>query len=72
MGYLLYTDELNAGDYDADKTSVKLLAEETGLSGEELLTGEGSLGAMLEELGYKALPSPRQPAPGKDSCGSSI
>ncbi len=65
MGYLLTTEELNAGDYDEEKTSVRLLAEDTGLDGETLLTGaEESLGAMLEERGYHALPSPRQPAPG--------
>ena len=64
MGYLLLPEELDAGDYSAEKTSVRLLSEETGLDGETLITGPNSLGAMLEERGYHALPSPRQPAPG--------
>ena len=67
LGYLLLTSELNDGIYDAELTSVRALAAETGLSGELLLCGEvESLGALYEEQGFNALPSPRQPAPSKD------
>ena len=33
---------------------------------EEFLFGEKSLGSLFESAGYKAVPSPRQPYPGKD------
>ncbi len=64
MGYLLTAVQLDAGDYNEEESSVRLLAEEQGMSGEELIIGDNSLGAMLEERGYHALPSPRQPSPG--------
>ena len=63
----LFSPFQNAGDYSAEKTSVRTLSEEEGISGEELLTGGRSLGAMLEGRGFNAIPSPRQPAPGEDS-----
>ena len=65
LGYLLSTSTLNDLDYDVNRTSVRLLAEEKNMEGEELLIGPESFGAMIESEGYKALPSPRQPSPGK-------
>ena len=35
-----------------------------GISGRDLIAGDQSFGAMLEEEGYFAVPSPRQPFPG--------
>ena len=33
LGYLLWADEMNAGDYEVSKTSIRKLGQETGLSG---------------------------------------
>ncbi|XP_023322048.1 uncharacterized protein LOC111696624 isoform X2 [Eurytemora carolleeae] len=65
LGYLIYKSELNAGKYRKRNSSILNLAKTTGLSIEELLHGDLSFGALLEEEGYKAVPSPRQHAPGK-------
>ena len=64
VGYLRSIEELNNQDYDATESSIRTLSERTGLNGEELMIGSKSFGAMLEEEGRKALPSPRQPFPG--------
>ena len=64
IGYVLTKDDLNNGNYDLDISSIKQLGSEVSLNGEELLTGPQSLGAFLENEGYHAVPSPRQPAPG--------
>ena len=57
-------EELNAGIYDAERTSLRALAEDTGFDGKLLLTGElESLGSFFEQQGFNALPSPRQPKP---------
>merc|ERR1712080_107180 len=47
-------------------SSVSSLLARTGLSPEQLLSGPASLGALWEEAGYMAIPSPRQPKPGND------
>ena len=63
-GYLLSRTTLNEENFNADSTSVRTLAQESGLNGESLLTGPNSFGAYLEAQGFDALPSPRQPTPG--------
>ena len=35
-----------------------------GITGRDLIAGDESFGAMLEQEGYFAVPSPRQPFPG--------
>ena len=66
LGYLLYISDLDDGNYDAERSSIRALATETGLSGEILMTGElESLGALYEQQGFNAVPSPRQPSPSK-------
>jgi len=66
IGYLFRTEDLNAGDYTKDVPSIQALLNRTGLTVPELLHGDHSLGAMLEEEGYPSIPSPRQPVPGED------
>ncbi len=68
LGYLVSKEDLNAGNYAADNSSVKALFSrlEGKMTGEEFLAGNMSLGAIFEELGYKAHPSPRQPSPGEE------
>ena len=39
LGYLLSTAELNSGDYDSAKSSVKHLARRLNKTGKEIMTG---------------------------------
>jgi len=64
LGYLLTSEQLNAGDYNSQDSSVRELARRLGKTGKEVISGSQSLGAFLEQEGYKAFPSPRQPSPG--------
>lgn len=66
LGYVYTKSDLNEGNLLEGVSSVSSLLARTGLSPEELLSGPGSLGALWEEAGYMAIPSPRQPSPGKD------
>ena len=63
LGYLLTSVQLNNGDYDPTKSSMKNLASMTGKSGKEIIIGDKSLGAIIENEGFRAFPSPRQPSP---------
>ncbi len=68
LGYRVNKETLNALDFPAANSSVRALfsrLSDEGMTGEELLAGKSSLGALWEEAGYKAVPSPRQPNPGK-------
>jgi len=67
LGYLLSTNQLNRGIYNSDLSSIQRLARRTRRSGREIITGSASLGAFLEQEGYKAFPSPRQLAPGSQA-----
>lgn len=70
LGYLLGSStlalsdtELNSAEY-ATQSSLRSLALTTPLSFSELLRGVVSLGGLLEERGFPAVPSPLQPDPG--------
>ena len=69
-GYLLSRTTLNEENYNEEKTSVRTLAQESGLDGEQLLTGPDSFGAFLESQGFNAVPSPRQPLPGSQKSST--
>lgn len=64
LGYLYKRAELNSGDLCSTVPSVAALLKRIGLSPLELVCGGRSLGALLEEQGHRAVPSPRQPGPG--------
>ena len=65
LGYLLSSDDLNAGDYDTSRSSINLLASENAaMTGDDLMIGPESFGAYLENEGFKAVPSPRENSPG--------
>jgi len=66
IGYLFNSKDLNSGQFEIQKSSIQALVRRTGLPIEEFLFGEKSLGSLFESAGYKAVPSPRQPYPGKD------
>ena len=70
LGYLLSStdlartdEELNATVYST-QSSLRSLALTTPLSFPELLRGVASLGGLMEQRGYPAVPSPLQPDPG--------
>jgi len=66
IGYLYKKSELNNGDLFSSIPSIKGLLERTGDSPMSLVLGEKSLGALIEESGYRAVPSPRQESPGNE------
>lgn len=65
VGYRISTSDLNAGIVAAENSSIRSLAQRLNLPGNDLIQGPKSFGAMLESQGFRALPSPRQPAPGE-------
>ena len=70
LGYLLGSATLARSDAELNATvysiqsSLRTLAETTPLSFSELLRGVVSLGGLMEERGFPAVPSPLQPDPG--------
>jgi len=68
LGYVYTKSELNEGNLASlgPVSSISSLLSRHGLSPEEMMSGEGSLGAAWEQAGYKAVPSPRQAKPGTD------
>jgi len=65
LGYVYTKSDLNEGNLLEGVSSVSSLLARTGLSPQQLLSGPESLGALWEEAGYRAFPSPRVPKPGK-------
>jgi len=66
IGYLFTKEMLNNKDYTSCTPSIQSLIDRKQLEIPEILFGSNSLGAMFEEEGYLACPSPRQTAPGGD------
>ena len=70
LGYLLTAQDLRSADAELDQgalaagSSIRHLAQASAVPFSRLLRGPGSLGALLERLGYEAVPSPRWPHPG--------
>merc|ERR1712192_96436 len=65
LGFVYTKSDLNEDNLLEGVSSVSSLLARTGLSPQELLSGPASLGALWEEAGYRAFPSPRVPKPGK-------
>jgi len=66
LGYVFMKNDLNDLNFTKDVPSINSLLRRSGLDVTELLFGANSLGAMFESLGYRAVPSPKQPVPGDD------
>lgn len=66
IGYLYTRGMLNHEDYSLVTPSVSGLIRRHQLKPADILHGGESLGGMMEEAGYRACPSPRQPSPGED------
>merc|ERR1712106_10278 len=66
IGYLIKKAELNSKNFTNSELGIKSLVARKKETVEEFLFGKRSLGALFESAGYRAVPSPRQPSPGKD------
>jgi hypothetical protein len=72
LGYLLSSADLNGSDAQLDdqslatKSSLRALAQSTGLPFSELVRGRVSFGAHLGQQGVPSVPSLDDPAPGSD------
>jgi len=66
IGYLIKPKDLNLGNYTNSKLSIKGLVTRKKVSVEEYIWGCRSLGALFEDAGYKAVPSPNKTSPGQD------
>ncbi|MCU0236985.1 MAG: hypothetical protein MUC72_07865 [Acidobacteria bacterium] len=70
LGYLLSAQDLRSTDAELDQgalaagSSIRHLAQASAVPFSRLLRGPGSLGGLLEKLGYEAVPSPQWPHPG--------
>ena len=65
LGYTLKGKTLDNGNYDYSQVSISSLYNTTthNLTIQEMLSGNNSLGALLEMEGYKTVPSPEFPSP---------
>jgi hypothetical protein len=65
LGYLVPGPELDSGNpIDPAKTSIRNVANHVGGNFDELLRGPASFGGMLEQRGFRAVPSPTDAGPG--------
>lgn len=68
LGYTLTAQALNTGSMNSEDTSIHGLLVENSLTSPKdilsVLSGEQSLGALIQEEGYKVIPSPKYPTPG--------
>jgi len=63
LGYLWKIEDLNSANYTR-RPSVRALMKRQKLKPDDIISGPLSMGALFENEGYKAIPSPRQPKPG--------
>jgi len=66
LGYRIQGSDLDHGTGKMKDCSFRALGEREGLELVELLSGPTSFGALMEETGFKAVPSDRQPSPSGD------
>lgn len=63
LGYNIQRWDLNDGNLDPDGSSIRALAARSEASFESLLNGEESLGKLMQEEGFRVVPSPQYPTP---------
>lgn len=73
LGYLLSNSQLDVADAALDastsreaESSIRTFSVRSPLTFSQLLRGPRSLGALFEEQGFPAVPSPKSPSPGAD------
>ena len=64
MGYLISKAPLNEGEFDVAETGFRALVKRNDLD-KNFVLGSKSLGAFFEKAGYAAVPSNKNPKPGK-------
>ena len=63
LGYLIFGSRLDSGVISPKFTSIRRLAGTVNITFEELLRGNLSFGAILEEEGFETVPSKSTPGP---------
>merc|ERR1719334_1567714 len=63
VGYRISHSDWDKPTTDWDKTTIRYLAAKGGKSIEELIRGSSSMGTLMEEKGYAAVPSNVHPKP---------
>ena len=63
LGYLVTGPMLDSNDFNPEYSSVHSLVKRTGYSLQQLLTGPNSLGSLLTDHGFPAIPSSSRPGP---------
>ncbi len=63
LGYLVKGSRLHDENYDLSSSSIKALAEECDLTGEQVLVGSQSFGEFFQAEGKDAVPSMTNPKP---------
>jgi len=72
IGYILDNSDLDKPDSMLNdtvyiyKSSIKHLAQSTGINFSQLIRGKHSLGALFENCGYPTVPSDKEISPGKE------
>lgn len=69
LGLGLTASQLNEPSFAASATqsTIRSLAERSDIEFERLLRGPTSLGGLIESTGYEAVPSPKNPGPGRSN-----
>lgn len=63
FGYIINAQDLNKNDFNAQGSSILSLASRVSVSFSDLIKGKNSLGGLLEDNNFSAMPSPRYPVP---------
>ena len=63
LGYNLLPSQLNRGDLNAYTSSIRALAERSHKPFADIVAGNYSLGKLVQEEGFRVVPSPQYPRP---------
>ena len=63
LGYNLQSNQLNEGDLNPANSSIRELAARSSASFESIIAGENSLGWLVQQEGFRVVPSPQYPRP---------
>ena len=66
IGYLIKKAQLNSKNFTGSEIGIKSLVARKNAKLSDFIFGKRSLGSLFEGVGYRAVPSPRQPSPGTD------
>ena len=66
LGYNIRRERLNANNFTAEESSLRALAARAAARGidlDNLVRGEDSLGKLIQDEGFRVVPSPQYPRP---------